>query len=401
MKHKSKKKKINYKPFLIAGSIVVAVLIVTVVSIGIVKTVSKNKAKILDVAFYNLPENIVNPLKEKISAEYLEKINFIELTEEQYNVDLIAKNYDLFFSWSGTAVNQLADKAKDIPADAYGYILSSEIPENLKSLPLILDYWEMAYYIRGIQKTSIGYPRSLNDLIAVLEEMKEIVFVPMYCSGGNDRELLALISAFTESIGGYKAYENLVKLISKSDDFRDILDEELDSSITFRHILDFIKECKSNDLLYRKWIYSKDGELNNLAKERDIGVFFTSLTKHRNLPLAITEGYAADRFPLVNNISNHALIGNSVVCMKLSSTNNFDEVITSLVSADFQFELSKSTKLGPVSMTSQTYDRQADDVRYLAAVSEKGVVPDLYNAVFQTAPQKANDFAEQIRNYLK
>lgn len=403
MSKKTKKrstKKLNLKPLFIIVSVF---LVCGAIGFGIAKKVTAEKAKILDVAFYNLPENLVAPLKEKISAEYSEKINFVELTEDQFDVEKISKNYDLFFSWNGSAVNQLSESAKKIPGEAYSYIVQSLVPENGKYLPLFLDHWEMAYYIRGMQMTVTGYPRSLENLSSVLDEMKEIVFVPMYCSGGNDKELWALISAFTESMGGNKAYNSLVKLLSKSENLDEVLDVELDSATktTLRSVLDIIKEWQTTDLLYRKWIYAKDGELINLAKQRQIGVFFTSLSKHRTLPLSITEGYAADRFPLVNNETNHGLIGNEVVCVKLSKSSNYDSILTSFVVPDYQYQLSKATQLGPVGLTCQSYDRQADDVRYLAAVSSEGVSPDIANAVFQTNSKKMSDFAESVRNYLK
>lgn len=403
-KDKSNKNETSKKKSLKLILIICAALILCGAAIfGIVKGISAAKAKILDVAFYNLPEHVIAPLQEKISAEYEEKVNFVVLTEDQYDVNTIAKKYDLFFAWNGSAVNQLADKAKKISGEAYSYIVPSLVPDNLKYLPLSLDHWEMAYYKRGMEKTTTGYPRSLENLDSLLNEMKEIVFVPMYLSGGNDNELLAFISAVTESIGGSNAYANLVKKLAETEDLEGILDYELDSEskVTLRTILDKIIEWQKEELLYTKWTSSKDGELINLGNERQIGVFFTSLTKHRTFPLSVTEGYAADRFPLVNSKESHGLIGNSVVCMKLTDSSAYDKILLSFVQPDYQYSLSKATKYGPVGLTAQSYDRQADDVRYLAAVSELGVVPDLSKAAFQTNPQKKSDFASQLRIYLK
>lgn len=376
------------------------ILVAGAVTFGIVKSKASKKARNFAVAFYNLPEEISNPLKEKISAQYSEPIDFVEISAENLNNQNFSKNYDLFFTWNGALVNQLEKEASAIPEKAYSYIIQTEIPESGKYLPLILDHWEVDYYIRGMKNINTEYPQSLEDLNDVLNKMKAIVFVPMYCSGGYDQDLLAFVSAFTDSLGGYKAYANLVELLSAKETFQETLDESLTENLTFRTVLDTIKMWKEEDLLYRKFIFTKDGELYNLGEERDVGVFFTSLSKHRDMPLSITEGYTADRFPLVNNNIEHALIGNAVVCVKLTEANTYDEIINSFVTPEFQTILSQESKLGPVSLTASSYDRQADDVRYLAAVSEKGVVPDLSKAAFQTAPEKQAHFAEQIRNYL-
>ena len=401
---KAQGKKPGLKPFIIAAA---AVVVFAAAVFGLVKAVQAANDKTFDVAFYNLPQAITEPLQQKIAADYEKqtgkKVNFVQLTDDQFDSEQISKAYDLFFSWNGSAVNALQANAQKIPAKAYSYIISSEIPQDLNYLPLALDHWQMTYYIRGVRQTTAGYPRSLADLKELLTQLKQIVFVPMYCSGGNDNELLALISSFTEAIGGSKAYSQLVKIFSTTPVFADTLDVELDaaSKLTLRSVLDTIKDWQAQDLLYAKWIYSKDGELINLGKERHIGAFFTTLTRYRNLPLSVSEGYAADRFPLVNNDDRHGLIANSVVCVKLNATSKYDGIIASLVEPDFQYELSTATQLGPVSLTSQSYDRQADDVRYLAAVSEEGAVPDLANACFQTDSSKKAYFAQQIRNYLK
>lgn len=386
--------------FIIPLCITIGIILVGAVAFGIVKSKASKKAGNFSVAFYNLPDEVTNPLKEKITAQYSEPIDFVELSEENLNNQNISQDYDLLFTWNGSLVNQLEKTAGAIPGKAYSYIIQTEIPESGKYLPLVLDHWEVAYYIRGMKNIDTEYPQSLEDLRDVLTKMKAVVFVPMYCSGGYDQDLLAFVSAFTDSLGGYKAYANLVQLLSTKETFKETLDENLTENLTFRTVLDTIKVWKEEDLLYRKFIFTKDGELYNLGEERDAGAFFTSLSKHREMPLSITEGYTADRFPLVNNNIEHALIGNAVVCVKLTEADTYDEIITSFVTPEFQTILSQETKLGPVSLTASSYDRQSDDVRYLAAVSEKGVAPDLSKAAFQTAPEKQAYFAEQIRNYL-
>ena len=72
-----------------------------------------------------------------------------------------------------------------------------------------------------------------------------------------------------------------------------------------------------------------------------------------------------------------------------------------LVTETSQKDLSMLSKLGPVSSRSQAYDRQADDVRFLAASCKDGPLPALGDAVFQTNQEAAHKFAEEIRTYLR
>ena len=94
------------------------------------------------------------------------------------------------------------------------------------------------------------------------------------------------------------------------------------------------------------------------------------------------------------------MIAPSVVVIKKTKNELFDSVINEIVNDKIQTQLSKNSKWGPVSLKSQAYDRQADDVRFWASSCKGGQTPDLFNAVFQLEKDRSDEFANQIRNYL-
>ena len=138
--------------------------------------------------------------------------------------------------------------------------------------------------------------------------------------------------------------------------------------------------------------------------EKDIDVQVTELDiangSKTYSPIMLKE-FDADRVPVFTTRIDHGVIAPSYVAMKLTKYPYFDEILKDLVTDSSQKDLSMLSKLGPVSSRSQAYDRQADDVRFLAASCKDGPLPALGDAVFQTNPEAAHKFAEEIRTYLR
>lgn len=393
--------KINWK----LVSIICAVLIVVATLVIVVtKSAATKKDKILDVAFLEIPETISTSIKDKITSEYSGQINFTSLTKEEISFSKFNKQYDLLFTWNGSTVNNLLSQAQTIPSEAYEVILDNTVPSNKKYVPLLLNHYEVNYYTKGMERANLNFPQNIKELESFLEAMKSQVFVPFFCIGSIDDDLLSFISALVEAHGGPAAVEKLSSLLEKNSDLYSVLDEPLvtgDSPLSLHTILDLLLDWQKRDLIYSKWYSAKVGDLINMSMERQIGVFFVSLARHRELAYEIVSGYTTDRMPVVDVTKNHGLIAPELVCMSFTESRRFDSIITSLVQQDYQKQLSKDTKLAPVSLRAQAYDRQADDVRFLAAACPAGPVASIADSVFQTSKEKESALADQIRNYIR
>lgn len=361
------------------------------------------KNKVLDVAFYNLPETIVDPLKLQISGSYDGKINFTVLDNQSLKMSKIRKRYDLFFSWDGNVVNTLKKNSYEFKDDCFENIVPTLCADK-KKLPVILDHYEIAYYLNAT-KEKINYPQNLAEYESYLSYLKSYVFTPFFCSGNDDAVLLAYISVIAESIGGEQGYSKLVELINSSSNIEEMIDTKIPAGAKYEFslgsILDMLRQWASNEYIHPMWYVATEKDAEMFITDNQVGIYFTSLSKHRQMDPRIMERFSADRMPVVSLDEIHGVIAPQVVAINFSKKKRFIPVIKSLVSGKVQQNLSTQTKLGPVASQAYSCDKQADDVRYVAASCPKGALPDIENACFQNNREKEELFTTKIRFYLK
>ena len=375
--------------------------------ISFVEYQKANSAKNLDVAFYQLPKNLVDEIQKRVTSLYDGAITFTDISELEYNEKDIAKKYELVFAKNGEATARLEKYAEDLPVEWYAGMPTSLRRSAGKVLPFALDHYEMAYYKDGREKAGLDFPMSIPELQDYLKTMKGYVFSPFFCAGGEDEVLLAFVGALIEGFGGTASYNKAVSLLLKKPSLAQNIDEELSVSknssdkFTLRAILDMLRGWQNDGLVHPNWYAGKHGDLTAFMEDNQVGVMFTSLSVHRTIPYNSVKKFDADRVPVFSTRIDHGLIAPSYVAMKLTKYPYFDEILKELVTDTSQKDLSMLSKLGPVSSRSQAYDRQADDVRFLAASCKDGPLPALGDAVFQTNPEAAHKFAEEIRTYLR
>ena len=375
--------------------------------ISFVKYQRANSAKNLDVAFYQVPQYMIDEIQKKVTSLYDGAITFTDISELEFNEKNIEKKYELVFAKNGNATTRLEKYAEDLPVEWYGGMPSSLRRSAGKVLPLVMDHYEMAYYREGMQKAELDYPLSIPELQDFLKTMKGYVFSPFFCAGGEDDVLLAFTGALVEGFGGTESYKKAVSLLLKKPSLAQTIDEELSVSkkagdkFTLRAILDMLRSWQSDGLVHPNWYVGRNGDLTAFMEDNQVGVMFTSLTNHRTIPYKVVRKFEADRVPVFTTSIDHGVIAPSYVAMKFTRYSYFDEILKDLVTDSTQKDLSMTTKLGPVSSRAQAYDKQADDVRFLAASCKDGPLPALGDAVFQTNPEAAHKFAEEIRTYLR
>lgn len=382
-------------------SIAAAIVLICGITAGILLA---KKNKTVNIAFYNLPDYVEKALKEKLVEVCPQGTTFTSLTESQLDGKKISKKYTFFIAEDGSAIDALSENTKPFSKSCF-----SEIPESIRSsgntkLPLLLDHWELAYYVKAMENANLDFPQSFYQFEELLNGLKSQVFVPFYCNGGYDSDLLALISSITEACGGTQAYKKLVYLMKEKPELSEIIDtplvpEEV-SYVSLRNTLEILRKWVDEGLLYKNFLYAKDSDLISIGNQRQIGVFFTTLSNHREIPYEIVNRFTCDRMPAAFSYQDHSLIAPSYVCVKLCKSERFDYIMNELVNKQTQKELSAATKLAPVNQYAQCFDKQADDVRFLAAACNGGQTSDLAAAVFQTDSAAMEKFSEEIRLYL-
>ena len=363
----------------------------------------KKSKKTLDIAYINLSKEVSLVIQNQVSSLYDGKIQNYEFSFEEKDLEKKLKKIDYIFTLDGDFVKNTEKKRFD--SEVFNKLPKSIRRTDKNILPILLDNYEIAYSKDLMKELNCNVPTNLFELDDLLKKSKSHVFSPFFCAGKDDKTLFGLISCFVESFGGKKSYEKFVEVISSNKSFEKLLDAQLnegekDGEFTLRNILDLFKSWQQNEIVHPNWFNATKTDLNYFLQEEQVGVIFLPLSEHRTISRNLISKFEVSRFPVINQKIDHCLIAPSVVVIKKTKNELFDSVINEIVNDKIQTQLSKNSKLGPVSLKSQAYDRQADDVRFWASSCKGGQTPDLYNAVFQLDKERGNELANQIRSYL-
>ena len=365
----------------------------------------KKSKKTLDIAYVNLSKEVSLVIQNQVSTLYDGKIQNYEFSFDEQDLEKKLKKIDYIFTLDGEFVRNTEKRHFD--SDLFNKLPKSIRRTEKNILPVLLDNYEIAYSKDLLKELNCKVPTNLIELDDLLKKSKSHVFSPFFCAGKDNKTLFALISCFVESFGGKKSYEKFVEVISsnKNISFDELLDVQLnegekDGEFTLRNILDLFKNWQQNEIVHPNWFGATKTDLNYFLQEEQVGVIFLPLSEHRTISRNLISKFEVSRFPVINQKIDHCLIAPSVVVIKKTKNELFDSVINEIVNDKIQTQLSKNSKWGPVSLKSQAYDRQADDVRFWASSCRGGQTPDLFNAVFQLEKDRSDEFANQIRNYL-
>ena len=402
-KQERKPVKLSKKQIITIAGIFTAILLLAAAIIT-VKTVQKRRAdRTVRIAFYGLSDKYVEILKSKIPVEENIILETDVIANDNFDIGVIKNKYDMLFTWRGEVTDLLADASEKIPARVFETMPRSLRDSEKKVIPILLDNCEFTYSSEVLKKTSSAEPPvTFDDFKKYLNASKSYVFSPFFTNASDDRTLIDLTGALVMAEYGLAGYKKYIEALRNAESLDSVLDVSLSgSSGTLRGILDTLKTWPAEGLTHPAWYKGNSSDLYYFAQSKQIGVFFTTLSHHREIPYDVIHNYEANKVPSNANASNYGLIAPSICCMLLTDNSNCKRYIEGFFTEDAQEEFSNLTNLAPVHYRAQAYDRQADDVRYWAASCAGGAVPDLYLACFQRDSNNLAKLCEEIRNYVR
>lgn len=385
--------------FLVFGIVVIAAGIIT--GFNIKKSIEDRS---VNVAFYGLDEEYVELIKEKISSEEKVIINYDVIAPSAMELSTITKKYDMLFTWKGEVTDALSESAEKIPSK-----ILENIPRSLrneKCVPILLNHFELDLYKPVVDKLGLKPGENYVQFLDYLSTAKDYVFSPFFTNGGDDRTLLALLGSFIEAEGGVTAYENFLDSLKKAESLSDVLDVELGAlqkgeKITLRSILDMVKNWPAEGITHPQWYNGNLVDLNVFAEDNQIAAFFSNLISHRDMKYKVISNFETVRMPSLSDNVDHGLIAPAISCVLITDNANGKKILGSLLSMDTQTEMAMKTMLAPVHYRAETYDIQADDVRFWAASCAGGAMPDPALSIYQRKPEALAEMAREIRSYLR
>ena len=366
----------------------------------------KNNAssKNTNVAFVNISPKISETIIRQINQPQDSKIIFHNIEFSDISQKEQLKKYDLIISWEGSFTKKIESSSKTIPPKILSKIPLSLSSKSNKSLPILLDHYEVLYYNKTASKELTHYPSTYEQFEKYLYDMLDYVFVPFFTYGGDDKTLLAFISALIESKGGYDSYSNFVSILNSNYSFDELLNIPFGAnnskSLCLKDILDDLKKWKKDGIIHPLWFNSKFGDLEYFMNLNQIAVAFTSLSDHRKMNYNLIKDYTANEFPKSFDKNFHGLIAPTLLAMQIKDTKITREIILSLISENIQENLSSETNLSPTNSVATPVDKQADDVRFWTAACKYGSIADIETLAFQNDNEKTTNFCQKLRDYL-
>jgi len=365
--------------------------------------------KSVKVGFINLSEEAQATIESCLYDGFKNKFVFEKIPAvNEASVKKISKKYDLIFAENGESVENLKSVAADFPEELKSSYPPAIIKNETKALPLLLNHYGLAYSTAIKSKTGARYPYSFAELEKYLKKISTKVKNPLFVAGGDDKTLLAFLSAICESYAGVEGYKKFVEALAacstKPSGFsiEEFLAFPVSETESIASALKVVKDLRKNKYLPVEWEKATLTDMNILCEDNLIGVVFMSLEQYHNMKYSVARNFACDRFPVKQRDVSHGIICPSIVCLNLSPKSDVcAEIQTYLVNSDTQKKLSRGTSLAPAEQSAQAYDKQADDVRFLAAACSGGPVPSAATVLFETDSDKMHQICEALRVYLK
>ena len=380
--------------------ILICILVVSI-SAGVIYFVSKkNSDKTVNVAFYGLPQDICKSIQEEFTNDLKLRVQFDILADDNLDLGVVTKKYDMFFAWNGEVTQTLSSSAEKIHSK-----IMENIPISLRNeycVPVLLDHYEIAVNKEIVEKIQINPEESFQSFTDFLHESSKYVFSPFFTDGGNDEVLLSLVGSFTESLGGSEAYRNLINQMQTYDKLDDFVDTGLnDSGFSLSDVLNMIKIWPKEELLHPQWTVANKKDLEIFSEQNQIAAFYINLSEHRKIPFHVINKFTAIKMPVADENTPHCIIAPAVCCVLITDNSNAKNYLKTLLNLECQTRLSDKTMLAPVHYRAEAFDSLSDDVRFWAASCEDGVMPNLTTAVYQRKQNKIKEIANEIRAYLK
>lgn len=169
--------------------------------------------KTVKIAFCDLPQEISSSVEEVVSKNSNVKYKISNISKEEFvskNVKKIAKKNDILFANDGKIAELIEEYAKDIPENIYLNVPDRIAGDKSKKLPILLDHYGIGYCDSVRRSLNLMYPADYDGLVEYLNEVKNVTDYPIFVAGGENKELLALLTALCESIGGKEGYDSFI-----------------------------------------------------------------------------------------------------------------------------------------------------------------------------------------------
>ncbi len=263
------------------------------------------------------------------------------------------------------------------------------------AIPILLDNYEIDVKYEVFTNSKIGSINYWKDLEKLSEFSKEQGLIPLLFAGGDDRELLNIVGALTESLSGRSDYEKAVKKLAGAVSSRkkagselyEATQELISEGNPLYSAVQFLKDWKAKGYLPRIFTQLKKNDLLAYANSDETAILLMSLEAHRTYSDSIIRKYRSIYFPSDAGNQSRSFTAPVIMAVSLSKKEMCRNSIK-LLGRNLQEKLTFGSGLAPAMANCAIPDKQADDARYWIAATEKPLTP-LSDAAFVSDSNRA------------
>ena len=400
MENKETKSKLP-KPVKIIIYAVVAVLLCLLVYFSFQ---NRKKAAYRIAYTSDIPEAVIEELRECMDRQFVGKIDYIELSDSYIPSKKCSSQFDLLLTQKGKKSRDFKAYAKEFIPVAFDsipeYILTPFNEDGkYMELPLLYDPYIIASLKNTDRYFNLSIPEDTEEWESFLLDAKKIVSDPLYFDSGDDKTLLAFLSSLLITYGGPVSYKNFAESAMSYPEvsFEELCSLPLGSTssgevFSFNSVLTLLK-FYFNEKLFTPSVNNAD-ETEDKMENRSAYIVYSSLSDFSALKNDITSNYSFTTFPQDYSFEDMAVTAPSIIALNFSKKEITATVARYLTLTQTQNLLSRASNLVP-SASSSTGSALVDFLQSYTTWCTYGPLPDLYTYSFEK--ETARTFAEEVR----
>ena len=404
-----------------AAVLISAAIIIFIALFLTVLTVMNKKP---NAAFYGISERNRDAIIKILQKTHVRKngrsepFNIIILDDTQTLENELKKSKkpDILFIYNGLnadyALALVKNRKLRLPASALDGMTSSirsimQIEGNsIGAVPLLIDHYEVDVHTKMFKSSGVQNIETWNDIGRFCKTLESSLTSPAFFAGGNDREIINIVGALTESLSGKVAWDSACKKIvdfnsngkNSSAELRGLLEKMCGDGGEFYKPVSLLQDWLANGILRRNVYQTQLSDIKFFMSGDLSALALLTLSEHRKLEHAAISQFTSVYYPSDFAGNERHFTAPIIMGIPLSKNKTAHNSLIQMA-GNFQSELSMTSGLAPVQANAAVPDVQADDVRYWVAASSSPL-PSLSDAAFKSEDERAA-FAKELRNILQ
>lgn len=398
--------KLTFRNVMLAVSVLIVILIALI--LAVIGIAGRKPAAL----FYGLPERSRSAIEGELMKVRIKndtkKAPFeIRTQDDSVPLERVLRERrrpDILFIRSGRsadlAVKYAEKKTSGFPSGILNGMTTSVKKaaggaKKITGVPILIDNYEIDVSRSALRACGMKEIASWADIETVAAAVKTSAAVPVAIPAGDDKSLIDIIGAVTESLSGAETWEQakdrLAAAVSEGrttqNDFYDLLGEMTKEGGEFYETAEMLARWQEAGILTRNVFQMTMRDITACMGEDLCAVVFMTLSEHRSVSHNVITRYISTYYPFHGQNTRRRFTSPVILAVPLSNDKAALSAVRQLAAAR-QDALSGASGLAPVQAAAAVPDRQADDVRYWVASTDEPL-PALSDAVFTDSGTRA------------